>query len=441
MAAYYTPGTPATANTLARAESMATEFITIQSAFNKIPEQVSLEQDRAAYALDTGAADAYVVTMPSTWTAYTTGAKLQMKAVNVNTGASTINVDGLGVKTITRFNGDALAAGDIPAGSIMEYLYDGTNFQTVGISITGHVIGTDVQAWDAQLDDIAALDLTDGNFIVANGSNWIIEGGAVARSSLGLGGQLFAIPGLSLTDGNFIVANGSTWVAESGATARTSLGLTIGTDVQADLDVPSQAEAEAGTATTERAFTAQRVKQAIVALATVGKHTIWAPAPSIIPTASNGCAALATVETTAGRPDLNVLDFDASADEHGQFTITFPKSWNNGTITFQIFWTSTATDTDGVAWGLQGVATADDDTIDVAYGTAVVVTDDNISAAEDCLVTAESGAVTIAGSPAAGELCHFRVFRDVSDGNDDMTEDARLIGVKLFFTTDAASDD
>ena len=141
-----------------------------------------------------------------------------------------------------------------------------------------------------------------------------------------------------------------------------------------------------------------------------------------------------------GRPDLYTLDFDDASDEHAQFTVAFPKSWNLGTVTFQAFWTSTATDTDGVAWGLQGVACANDNTIDIAYGTAVVVTDDNISAAEDCLVTAASGAVTIAGSPGDDELCFFRIFRDVSDGNDDMAEDARLLGIKLFYTTDAKND-
>ena len=54
-----------------------------------------------------------------------------------------------------------------------------------------------------------------------------------------------------------------------------------------------------------------------------------------------------------------------------QFQIAFPKSWNEGTITFQAYWTTTATDTDGVAWGLQGVAVSDNDTIDVAYGTTM----------------------------------------------------------------------
>lgn len=47
--------------------------------------------------------------------------------------------------------------------------------------------GTDVQAYDAQLTDIAALAVTDGNVIVGDGANWVAESGATARTSLGLG--------------------------------------------------------------------------------------------------------------------------------------------------------------------------------------------------------------------------------------------------------------
>jgi len=173
--------------------------------------------------------------------------------------------------------------------------------------------------------------------------------------------------------------------------------------------------------------------------ATVGVQTIWVPAMAMKPTDSNGCSDLETVETTSGRPDMNVLDFDDGSDEHAQFQIAFPKSWNAGTITFQVYWCSTATDTDGVSWGLQGVSVPDNSTIDVAYGTAVVVDDANQGAAEEQLVTAVSGAVTIA-SAADDCLTYFRIFRDVSDGNDTATEDARLLGVKIFFTTDAEND-
>ena len=157
-------------------------------------------------------------------------------------------------------------------------------------------------------------------------------------------------------------------------------------------------------------------------------------------TTSNGAAAINDVETTAGRPDITAFDFDATADEHVQFQVAMPKSWNLGAVTAQFFWQSTAADTDGVTWGIQGVAVSDSGTIDVAYGTAVTVDDANDSTAEDLLVSAESGAITIAGAPADGDMCFFRVFRDVSDANDIATEDARLIGVKLFITTDQGED-
>ena len=50
----------------------------------------------------------------------------------------------------------------------------------------GLAIGTNVQAFDAQLTDIAGLTPTDSNFIVGNGSNFVLESGATARASLGL---------------------------------------------------------------------------------------------------------------------------------------------------------------------------------------------------------------------------------------------------------------
>jgi len=170
-----------------------------------------------------------------------------------------------------------------------------------------------------------------------------------------------------------------------------------------------------------------------------GLETIWIPSLAMNPTNSNGCAAHAVVETTSGRPDMIVLDFDKDSDEFAQFSICFPKSWNEGTITYQAYWSGIAATT-GVAWSLDAVAVSDNETIDVAYGTAVVVQDDAQSAVEEVLASAVSGAVTIAGSPAAGDLVFFRIGRDVSDGNDDMNGDARLHGIKIFFTTDAAND-
>ena len=52
---------------------------------------------------------------------------------------------------------------------------------------TAKVIGTDVQAYDADLTAIAALTPTDGNIIVGDGSTWVAESDNTARTSLGLG--------------------------------------------------------------------------------------------------------------------------------------------------------------------------------------------------------------------------------------------------------------
>ena len=168
----------------------------------------------------------------------------------------------------------------------------------------------------------------------------------------------------------------------------------------------------------------------------VGKESIWVPSNAMTPTTSNG-AARATVETTSGRPDMQVLDFDKDSDEFAQFAVAFPKQWNLGTVTFQVFWSGIAATSD-VDWGVAAVAMNDNETIDVAYGTAVVVTDNAQGAVEELLVSAESGAITIAGTPADNDLTYFTIYRDVS--GDAMDGDARLHGFKIFFTTDAAND-
>ncbi len=171
-----------------------------------------------------------------------------------------------------------------------------------------------------------------------------------------------------------------------------------------------------------------------------GKQTMWIPGTAMLKAITNG-PTTGQFETTTNKVNVRTVDFDSTGDEYVHFQIAFPKKWNESTVTFQVWWTSESTTTDGVAWALQGVSFSDSLTLDTAYGTAVVVTDDAQSAAKDVYITAESTAVTIAGTPAVDELVSFRFLRDVSDANDDMVLDAKLIGIKLFWTTDSNNDD
>ena len=181
------------------------------------------------------------------------------------------------------------------------------------------------------------------------------------------------------------------------------------------------------------------LKSATAAIKIAGKETIWVPAAAMYAATTNGADA-EQVETTATRPDMKVFDFDAGTKQYTQFAIAMPKSWNLGTVTYQVFWAPSTTNTGNCIFGLQGVACGDSDTIDVAFGTAIEVTDAGIGTVEDQQVTAESSAMTIAGSPADDQQTYFQLYRDAADGSDTFTGESRVLGVKIFYTTDAAND-
>ena len=181
------------------------------------------------------------------------------------------------------------------------------------------------------------------------------------------------------------------------------------------------------------------LKSATAAIKIAGTETMWIPANALyLPTTNPADAA--SVETTATRPELKVLDFDAGTAQYAQFAIAMPKSWNLGTVTYQVFWTPSSTNTGNCIFGLQGVSCTEGDTADVAFGTAIEVTDAGIGTVEDVQMTAVSSAMTIAGSPADDDQTFFQLYRDAADGSNSFTGDARVMGIKLFYTTDAAND-
>lgn len=223
-------------------------------------------------------------------------------------------------------------------------------------------------------------------------------------------------------------------IASSGPTGNSSIP--VSSFIEGLLDDTGEVEARA----TLGALGTTSDGSSLTGVDLVGRKSIYIPAAAMRPTVSNGCSFLTEAETSAGSADLQFLEFAAGADEHAQFQFSFPPSWDEGTITFRIFWTSTAIDTGGVSWGMQGVAVGDNEPIGAAYGAAIVVDDANQGAAAELLVSAESGAMTIGGTPSEGDLVFFRIFRDVDDTNDTAEEAARLIGVQMFFTTNSGND-
>ena len=115
-----------------------------------------------------GSSNAYTITNAATgaWSSYATGDLIMLIANHTNSGASTLNVDGLGAKAITKNGTTALASGDLVSGGAYLMTYDGTRFVLVG-----EVSGGVYQPLDATLVALAALSISAGKLIKGTGTD------------------------------------------------------------------------------------------------------------------------------------------------------------------------------------------------------------------------------------------------------------------------------
>ena len=172
---------------------------------------------------------------------------------------------------------------------------------------------------------------------------------------------------------------------------------------------------------------------------TIQYDNIFIPIVGFFPSTTAGAAAINKAEySDTGTLDFQYMAFDGGAtDEYAFINFQMPPTWDRSTIKLKFHWAGATGCSQGdiVTWGVDGVAKTNDDDIDgVAHGTSVTV-DDTITAGlhGDLLTSGATGAVTVAGTPALGDIINLRVYRDAdgSEGSDDMTEDAWLFGITI----------
>ena len=137
--------------------------------------------------------DTITGTVSPTLTAYATGQVFSFVVAATNTGAVTLNVDSIGVKSVTRTGAVALVAGDLVIGQIAIVEYDGTRFQLINgnsfsnlnVSGTLGVTGiTTVAAGSAALPSIVSTTGTSDTgqwFPAADTIAWSTAGTERAR--------------------------------------------------------------------------------------------------------------------------------------------------------------------------------------------------------------------------------------------------------------------
>jgi len=242
----------------------------IDDEFDSIQTAVNSKADTLSPTL-TGTPLAPTATAGTNTTQVATTAFVTTAVINERTATTTLTN-----KTLTS---PTISGGSVTGITDLAIADGGTGSSTASGARAnlGLAIGTDVQAYDADLTTLGGLSKTDGNFIVGNGSTWVAESGSTARTSLGLGSiatqnsNSVSITGGSITGGSITgvsisgitdlaVVDGGTG-ASNAASARSNLGLVIGTDVApvaspALTGTPTAPTASFGTSSTQIATTA-----------------------------------------------------------------------------------------------------------------------------------------------------------------------------------------
>lgn len=188
---------------------------------------------------------------------------------------------------------------------------------------------------------------------------------------------------------------------------------------------------------------AAAAKKVLMSKIGAGRKTLWLPAGSFrAVTVGTRTAATTTTAIDSGTIDntFPVLTFSATVDNNAQQAVVMPNSWDRQAVTYRVIYMNSATGTGDVLWSLSAGSCSTEESVNVS-GTAVAIVSSKPSvAALSQITTAESSSLTIAGSPAAGDLILFNIARLATNGSDTFTQTVHLIGVLIYYT-DATNTD
>lgn len=137
-----------------------------------VPNFNHIQTQTFQFAVAGGTSNALTLALSPAPLSYSQPLKAKFRASNTNTGATTIDINSLGVKNIQKMSGgslSALTAGDIVSGGIYEIVYDGVQFQLLTITGAGVVsVGQGDLRTSSGTFSLSANLAVSGNFRVSN---------------------------------------------------------------------------------------------------------------------------------------------------------------------------------------------------------------------------------------------------------------------------------
>ena len=168
-------------------------------------------------------------------------------------------------------------------------------------------------------------------------------------------------------------------------------------------------------------------------------QTVYVPAEAMRPRFANGCAALQIDAGASGQPDIGYLAFNAATEQYAEFSLRLPKSWNQGAIDAELYFTKSGSGTGDVIWGAQAVYIPDAAILAASFGSAAETTKATDATSKKLYRTAT---VTLVPGGTLGNagVTYFRLYRKAAAGGDTFAADAWLVGAALKYTTASADD-
>lgn len=191
---------------------------------NAYVTKAQLQQNTPVYITATGTDNAITASPSPAYPNYSAGMGIKVKIASTNSGSATLNISGHGAVTIKKETEAGLVnlqAGDLVAGAIKEFVYDGTNFQL--LNGDGQAV---VESWNGSTTPVAVssgdhMSITSG-VVAFTGASQLVPTGALmyfAMASAPTGWLHCDGTAVSRTTyANLFSAIGTTWGAGNGST-------------------------------------------------------------------------------------------------------------------------------------------------------------------------------------------------------------------------------